>query len=442
MKLSQLANWTNGTYLQDAEFFGVSIDSRTTQAGNLFVAFVGNTVDGHEFAASAVANGATAIMAQHPIAEIEVPILLVEDCLQALTDCARHYRTKLKAKVLALTGSNGKTTVKEMLSCLLPQGSYASKGNFNNHLGVPINLLNVPEDVKFALFELGANQRGDIAHTSALVRPDMALINNIGPAHLGGFGSIEGVASAKGEIYQSLGNDGIAVVNDDDAFAHFWDEINFNHQVIRFSSNHPADVWAQHIASDDQGCYQFSLHVKQDRVPVRLSVPGKHQVQNALAAASMAYAAGLSLESIASGLAKFQGVDGRLRIRVGLNQATIIDDTYNANLESIRVGLAFLSKRAGEKIFVMGDLAELGLHATSQHHQVGEIAKHLGINQLYAVGPLTTATVEAFGNGAKHFASQKALIDYLKTHINQQSTVLVKGSRSARMEEVIKQLLK
>lgn len=442
MKLSQLAKWSHGTFTSDAEFFGVSIDSRTIKPGNLFVAFVGSSVDGHEFAAKAVANGASAIMAQRPILDVGVPVLLVDDCLKALTECAREYRNQISAKVLALTGSNGKTTVKEMLSMILPQPSFASKGNFNNHLGVPINLLNVQPDVRFALFELGANHKGDIAHTAGLVQPDIALINNIGPAHLGGFGSIEGVAIAKGEIYQSLNSSGTAIVNDDDEFAHFWDEVNLTHKVIRFSSKHHADVWADEIISDEHGCYQFIMHLGNQKVNVKLSAPGQHQVQNALAASSMAFAAGISAEDIANGLSKFHGVDGRLKLSLGLNQATIIDDTYNANLESIRVGLEFLSKHLGQKIFVMGDLAELGVHAQSQHRLVGQIAKSLGINQLYAVGAFTTETVEAFGDGAKHFSSQQDLIDFLKKNINQQSTILVKGSRSARMEEVIKQLSK
>lgn len=440
MKLSQLATWLGKNCEHDAEFYGVKIDSRQVEPGDLFVAFVGEKVDGHDFAHSAIDKGAVAILAQKPIANLSVPILLVDDCFTALTECAKQYRQQLKAKILALTGSNGKTSVKEMLAEILPQPRFASKGNYNNQLGVPINILNVPLDAAFAIFELGANHIGDIAYTSAMVKPDIALINNIGPAHLGGFGSIEGVAIAKGEIYQSLSSDGIAVVNDDDDYAHFWDDALRNEKVIRYSATHEADVWAEQLQTDDNACYSFELHHGHQYQRVNLNVPGRHQVLNALAAASMAFAAGVNVQHIVAGLERFSGVSGRLKIYKGHHDSTIIDDTYNANLASIKVGLEYLAKRPGVRIFVMGDLAELGDYSENQHRQIGHIAKGLGIEHLFAVGQSTPVTVQSFGDGAIHFDSREHLIDCLGPQLNHQVTVLVKGSRSAKMEEVVKQL--
>ena len=440
MKLSELAKWLDKSCEIDAEFTAVKIDSRQVEPGDLFVAFVGEKVDGHDYAHQAVEKGAVAILAQKPIANLTVPILLVEDCFEALTKSAKFYRQHLNAKILALTGSNGKTSVKEMLAEILPQPRFASKGNYNNQLGVPINMLNVPLDAQFAIFELGANHKGDIAYTAAIVRPDIALINNIGPAHLGGFGSIEGVAIAKGEIYQSLSKHGIAIVNDDDHYAHFWDDEFKTRNVIRYSAEHKSDIWAEQLQADENACFSFNLHHGLEHHLVKLNVPGRHQVLNALAASSMALAAGVDTKHIVNGLERFSGVLGRLKIYKGHHNAIIIDDTYNANLASIKVGLEYLAKRPGVRIFVIGDLAELGEHSEYQHRQIGHIAKDLGIEHLFAVGHSTPVTVQSFGDGGLHFDSREHLVACLEPQLNQQVTVLVKGSRSAKMEEVVKQL--
>lgn len=440
MKLSQLALWLSTPCDLDLEITGVSIDSRTVKPGNLFVAFEGEKLDGHAFAADAVNKGAIAVMAEKSVPGIGVPVFVVKNCLQALTECAKQYRHQLSGKVIALTGSNGKTTVKEMLAHVIPQPRFVSLGNFNNHLGVPINLLSVKSDIDYAIFELGANHQGDIAHTAGIVQPDIALINNIGPAHLGGFGSLEGVAIAKGEIYESLQSEGIAVINDDDTFAHFWDNTIAHRHTIRYSSLHQADVWADNIHADANICYQFNLHFQKQTRYIHLKVPGRHQVQNALAATSLALAAGVSLEDVASGLAMFSGVNGRLNVSTGYHQSTLIDDTYNANLESVRVGLEFLAQRNGKKLFVLGDLAELGEHAQSQHSQVGQIAKQLGIDQLFAIGPSAFYAVEAFGAGGHHFMTREDLVEQVKKYLNPEANVLVKGSRSAKMEEIIRKL--
>ncbi len=443
MRLATFANYlgVDSHGFNEIHFNEVKIDSRKVNPGDLFVAFKGLQVDGHDYAMAAVENGAIAILAQKPLPTISVPVIVVSDCFAALTHAAQEYRKTWNTKVLALTGSNGKTTVKEMIALILPSPRFATQGNFNNELGVPINILNVKPECKFAIFELGANHKGDIAYTAELVKPDISLINNIGPAHLGGFGSIEGVAIAKGEIYQALPQEGIAIINDDDQYAHYWDNIIASRLVFRFSSSHPTDVWADSIEVDEWGSYSFNLHAETERVSVKLKVPGRHQVQNALAAASMCYAAGLSLQSIAQGLASFTGVKGRLNILTGFHEAKIIDDTYNANLESIRAGLQYLASCSGKKILVIGDLAELGEFSVDQHKQIGIIAKELKIDELLAIGQYTTHSVSAFGKDAIHFEDREHLVNYLKKILNQQTNVLIKGSRSSRMEEIVHKIL-
>jgi UDP-N-acetylmuramoyl-tripeptide--D-alanyl-D-alanine ligase len=435
-----MAAWLNISIDVDVEISGVCIDTRQLKPQQLFVAFPGEKVDGHDYVKMALEKGASAVMVIRQLADVNVPQLVVKDSLQALTTLAQCYRNQLKCKVMALTGSNGKTSVKEMLAQIMPQSAFASKGNFNNHLGVPINILNVPEHCEYAVFELGANQKGDIALTAGLVKPDVALINNIGPAHLGGFGSIDGVAIAKGEIYDALQSQGFAIVNDDDAYAHFWDEQLLDVQVLRYSSEHPADVWASDIVLLPSGCYRFQLHAAGQEQTVELRVPGRHQMQNALAAAAMASALSISFAQIAQGLMRFTGVGGRLNIMVGHHEATVIDDTYNANLASVQAGLEVLAKREGEKILVIGDLAELGEFVEAQHAQIGEIARKLGIHKLFAVGQSTPSSVAAFGEGGYHFPSQEALVAQLRKCLHKQVNVLVKGSRSSRMEEVVKQI--
>lgn len=441
MKLSEIAKCLGLNCTEEQEILGVSIDSRKTKPHDLFVAFHGEHVDGHDFIRDAIQNGATAILAQKPVENLSVPIFVVKDCLEALTKIAVVHRQSLKLKVLALTGSNGKTTVKEMLACILPTSAFISHGNFNNQLGVPINMMSLKSDNDFAVFELGANMLGDIAHTAELVQPDITLINNIGPAHLGKFGSIEKIALAKGEIYQKLSPQGVAVINDDDRFSHFWDALVQHHEVLRYSSKHPADVWASNVISHEKDSYHFLLHFGHQNIAIQLSVPGCHQVDNALAAASMALAAGMSLEQIKQGLESFSGVQGRLNFKVGLNHSVVIDDTYNANAASMEAGLKVLTSQKGKKIFVMGDIGELEHYAESEHARVGKIAKELGIHELLAVGQQSQLAVKSFGQGAIHFHSQDELLNYLKPHLSKDVSVLVKGSRSSKMENIVKQII-
>lgn len=440
MKLSEIAKVLEIPCEAEQEIAGVGIDSRMAMPQQMFVALKGEHVDGHDYVLQAIEHGAVAILAERDLV-VKVPVLVVDNAQAALTKIACHHRQTLNLKVLALTGSNGKTTVKDMLGCIFQEHAFVSKGNFNNQLGVPINLMALNETHHYAVFELGANHVGDIQETARMVKPDIALINNIGPAHLGKFGSIEQVAKAKGEIYEQLSSSGIAIVNDDDFYAHYWDDLFTHLEVLRFSSQHPADIWASDIQEHQASCYQFKLHFGSQTQEIILSVPGRHQVQNALAAASMALAAGLSLLQIQKGFASFSGVKGRLNFKQGLHGCVVIDDTYNANLASFRAGIQLLTAQLGTKILVMGDIAELEHYAQSQHQELGAMAKDLGVDYLLGLGPHSLYAVQTFGDGAMHFAEASQLIETLKMHLNADATVLVKGSRSSKMENIVQEIV-
>jgi UDP-N-acetylmuramoyl-tripeptide--D-alanyl-D-alanine ligase len=442
MNLKQLAKCMGQTVELETEIEGLAVNDQLIKPGYVFVATKGSKLDGHDFAKSAEAKGAIAIIAEKPIAGLTIPVFLTMDYLADLTKIAKQHRQALDIKIMALTGSNGKTTVKDMLAEIMPESCYVSHGNFNNHLGVPINLMSVRANHDMAVFELGANSKGDIAHTASLLSPDICLINNIGPAHLGGFGSLDGVASAKGEIYQALKPGGIAIVNDDDVYAHYWDGFLVNKKILRFSSQHQADIYASNIEFKSDGCFAFKIHFSQgESISIQLQVPGRHQVQNALAAASMSYAAGIDVLFIQQGLCQFRGVRGRLNILKGPNGSTIIDDSYNANLASIKAGIDVLASYPGIRILAIGDVAELGEHSQVQHEAIGIYAKERGINQLFAVGNACQYTVAAFGSGGKHFANRQSLAQHLRACLNDRVSVLVKGSRSSRMDEIIQLMI-
>ena len=428
-------NMTNQP-LENTLVLSVGIDSRHVTPGQLFVAIQGERFDGHTFIPDAVKKGAIGVVCLHAIPDVDIPQFVVADTIQALADIATFHRRQIvNAGIIALTGSNGKTTVKEMIASILPQPSFATSGNFNNHLGAPLSVLQLQPKHRYAVFELGANHQGEIAHTVSIVKPQVALINNIAPAHIGEFGSIDGVASAKGEIYKGLTENGIAVVNDDDDYAHFWDNALVDKQVIRFSSRHKATVHAQDIAFDEHGCAQFILVVPEGSVHIQLTVPGAHNVSNALAAAACTSALGISLTDIQRGLSQFSGVKGRMTFLPGKQNAVIIDDTYNANLRSVLTALDVLAKRDGCRIFVFGDMGELGPWSEQHHREVGLAARDLGIDKLMTCGIQSEAASQAFGVGATHYTSQDDLVSDLK--LDATTTVLVKGSRSSAMENIV-----
>ncbi len=441
MNLQNIATILSQSHSANTEITAICTDSRQIKPGNLFVAIEGEHFDGHLFVKEVEEKGASAVIVKKRIAGVFIPQFVVVDPLMALAQIASAHRKEVRCPTIALTGSNGKTSVKEMISSILPPPSHATKGNLNNHIGAPLSVLALNAEHRYAVFELGANHPGEIAHTVAVVKPDVALINNIAPAHVEGFGSIEGVARAKGEIYQGLEQTGIAVVNDDDHYAHFWDDILLDKKIIRFSLDHTADIYTQDVRLDLQGCGQFTVIFPSGHIDLQLQVPGLHNIRNALAAAACCYALGISLADIEQGLKQFTGVKGRMTMLTGKNQSTIIDDTYNANLRSVLAGLEVLAKRTGDKIFVFGDMGELGDWATEHHEEVGVAARRLGINQLLTCGAYSKLTSQAFGNGGQHFASQDDIVHFLSNKLSSNTTVLVKGSRSSAMEKIVQKLL-
>lgn len=419
----------------------ICIDSRKVKPGDLFVALQGDNFDGHNFIKDAAAQGAVAVLCSKIDDQIMIPQIQVPDTVQALAQLATHYRQSINCPVIALTGSNGKTSVKEMIASILPKPAHATPGNFNNHIGAPLSVLQLQQDHRYAVFELGANHIGEIAYTVGIVKPQVSLINNIAPAHIGEFGSIEGVARTKGEIYQGLGKDGTAVINDDDHYAHFWDELLVGKKVLRFSTKKQADVYARNIALDEEGCANFELVLPIGTAEISLQIPGVHAVQNALAAATCCYAVGISLTDIVSGLNAFRGVAGRMTFLSGKNQSIIIDDTYNANLHSVLTAVDVLAKRQGCRILVLGDLGELGSWTQQHHEEIGQAAQRHGIDLLMSCGTHSEYSSKAFGDTAKHYQSQDELARDLLSKLDKDTTVLVKGSRSAAMEKIVHQLV-
>lgn len=441
MNLNKIAELFGHSGANDILITGVCIDSRQVKPGNLFIALRGERFDGHDFIQEASAKGAVAVLCHQVNNEVDIPQFVVADTLQALAKIATYHRQTITCPIIALTGSNGKTTVKEMIASILPQPAHATHGNLNNHIGAPLSVLQLTPEHRYAVFELGANHLGEIAYTAAVVKPQVALINNIAPAHIGEFGSIDGVAHAKGEIYQALALNGTAVVNNDDDYAHFWDELLVGKKALRFSLTKPADVYAQGIHFNEQGCAHFELILPTGDAKVMLQVPGEHNVRNALAAAACCYAVGIALSDIVKGLEQFRGVAGRMTFLNGKNKSLVIDDTYNANLRSVLTAVDVLAKRDGRRILVLGDMGELGDWTQRHHEEVGQAALRQGIDLLMTCGIHSKYTSKAFGASAKHYNSQEELARDLLHKLDANTTVLVKGSRSAAMEKIVRQLV-
>ena len=437
MALSTIAVWTHGRLLgADAEVAGVAIDSRRLQPGELFVALSGERVDGHDYLAAAAARGAVAALVMRRV-DSALPQVLVDDTTLALGDLASAVRAQRSARVVGITGSNGKTTVKTLAAAILSRHgrTHVSTGNYNNEIGLPLTLLALPPDAEYAVLEMGAGKPGDIAYLAAIARPDIGLVNLIAPAHLERMGSVEGVAETKGALYQALPADGVAIINADDAFASFFVGLAGARRQLRFGLEHPADVRADILDARVDGS-RFVLRTPQGDAEVALPLPGRHNVANALAAAAIALALEVPLATIVAGLQQASAVTGRL-VRTALpGGGTLLDDSYNANPGSMAAAIDTLALAGGERWLVLGDMAELGTDARVLHAGIGTRARERGIERLFAVGPLGAATVAAFGSGAQHFADQPALIAALRAQLHAGVTCLVKGSRSAAMERV------
>ncbi|MEJ2345088.1 MAG: UDP-N-acetylmuramoyl-tripeptide--D-alanyl-D-alanine ligase [Gammaproteobacteria bacterium] len=424
----------------DASFSHVSTDTRTLRPGDLFVALRGPSFDGHQFVAQAARNGACAVMVAHEVVTA-LPQLVVGDARAALGRLAALWRGQCPVPLVAVTGSNGKTTTKEMIAAILRQRGQvlATRGNLNNEIGVPLTLLELQDRHQFAVVEMGANHAGEIAVLTGWAKPDVAVITNAAAAHLEGFGSIEGVARAKGEIFSGLGADGVAVINADDPYAGVWCECAAQARVVTFGLQQAADVRARWEPRG--GGSHLRLHTGAGEVELELPLPGRHNVMNALAAVAAALAAGADLEDVSRGLPTLAAEAGRLQVRAAPGGMQVYDDTYNANPASLAAALQVLAAADGCKWLVLGDMAELGGDAASLHEQVGRLAREAGVERLYALGELSRRAASAFGRGARHFDRWQALAEAVRADWQAPGAVLVKGSRSMHMERVVEALL-
>ncbi|MCP2040230.1 UDP-N-acetylmuramoyl-tripeptide--D-alanyl-D-alanine ligase [Neisseria sp. HSC-16F19] len=420
-------------------------DSRQAQAGDVFVALAGDKHDAHDFVADVLARGAYALVSRADCAALP-RTFAVADTLQALQDLAAAWRAQMKPFVFGITGSSGKTTVKEMLAGILrhafgDDAVLATAGNFNNHIGLPLTLLQLNGGHRYAVIEMGMNHMGELAELTRIARPDVALVNNALRAHVGcGFDGVGDIAKAKSEIYQGLPENGLALIPQEDAHAAVFQAATQGVRQQTFGVD-GGDVHARHITLAPLSC-RFELVCGGDSVAVMLPAPGRHNVHNAVAAAALAQAAGVGLGDIAEGLAAFANIKGRLQIKAGIKEATLIDDTYNANPDSMKAALDVLAQLPAPRVFVMGDMGELGEdEAAAMHAEVGAYARALGIEAAYFVGDNCAHAAEAFGGQGLWFAAKDPLIQVLGHDLPPQAQVLVKGSRFMAMEEVVAALL-
>jgi UDP-N-acetylmuramoyl-tripeptide--D-alanyl-D-alanine ligase len=438
MDLREMAGALDAKVLgPEAIFSGVSTDTRLIQGGDLFVAIEGPNYDGHAFLGEARNKRAAAALVHRPVAS-ELPRVQVEDTRLALGSLAAYWRQKFDCPVIAVTGSNGKTTVKEMIGSILElEGSVlVSGGNLNNDIGLPLVLCRLRQEHRVAVLEMGMNHTGEIDYLTRIARPQVAVITNAAAAHLEGLGSVEAVAEAKAEIFNGLKTDGVAVVNADDHFSSLWRRRVRDFRCITFGIEQPATITIDRLEISETGS-EFSLYTPIGTCEVSLPLPGRHNILNALAATAAAISVGVKLSQIKAGLEMIDPVSGRLQLRPGHRGAAVIDDTYNANPRSVAAALEVLESSPGTKIFVLGDMKELGSRSEEMHAEVGTQAKQAGIDYLLAHGALSRYAAEAFGNGARHFEDKAGLIEVLNQELDANTTVLVKGSRGMKMEEVV-----
>ncbi|HEY0332609.1 MAG TPA: UDP-N-acetylmuramoyl-tripeptide--D-alanyl-D-alanine ligase [Stenotrophomonas sp.] len=454
--LSLIAHWAGGElHGDDVMIDAVSNDTRTLATGSLYVALRGERFDGHDFAGDALIRGASALLVERLLPDIELPQVLVADAELALARVASGMQRGRATGVFAITGSNGKTSVKTLLLSILQhvqevdgQRVYATPGNRNNEIGLPLAVIAAPDDADFAVYEMGAGKPGDIAYLTDIARPDFALVNNIAPAHLERMGSLLGVAQTKGAIYAALPSEGVAVINADDAFGTWFEQHIVQPQlsgrrVIRFGLQASAEVRAHDIRLEPQSA-RFTLVAPTGQVAVMLHLPGRHNVRNALAAAALAIGAGIGLDRIAEGLAHAKPVAGRQIAHVLPGGALLIDDSYNANPGSLEAAIDALAG-PGEGWLVLGDMRELGPEGAALHAAAGRRAREGKLSRLYALGELSAHAARAFGQGGRVFASHADLAAALHADIASHTTtpvrVLVKGSRGSAMDKIVTALL-
>jgi UDP-N-acetylmuramoyl-tripeptide--D-alanyl-D-alanine ligase len=428
---------------EDRAYSQVCTDTRTLSRGELFVALRGPRFNGNEFVAQAHAAGAAGAVVDTPQVTPLAQVIVAES-EAALARAAQQWRGRFDIPVIGVAGSNGKTSTKEMTAAILARSGacLATRGNLNNHIGVPLTLLRLGPEHRSAVIEMGANQSGDVAALAELAAPTIGLITNAGAEHLEGFGTLEAAARAEGEMVEALPAAGTAVINEDDPYAPLWRDLT-RAKVVGFGMGAGAAWRAEdlHCDVDAEGFKtRFTLVSPLGRAPVMLELAGRHNVMNALGAAAAAAAAGATLEHIVAGLAVVRAVPGRLQFKRAVGGAWLIDDSYNANPSSVRAGIEVLAQLDGKKWLVLGDMAELGDFATSSHAEIGEFARAHGVERLFATGALTVGTVESFGAGGQWFPDAQALAAALITSANSGVRMLVKGSRMNRLERVVEAL--
>ena len=443
MRLSAAAAALNGTLTgADRRFTGVSYDSRTLRPGELFVALRGPARDGHDFIPDAFAKGACGALVEQEAA-YPLPVVRVDDARKQSGLLAAHWRAGFDLPVIAVTGSNGKTTVKEMIASILSADAevLSTRGNLNNDIGVPLTLFRLSPDHRFAVVEMGANHSGEIRWLSRIAGPDVALITQCAPAHLEGFGSVTGVAQAKAEIYEGLAAGGVAVVNIDDDYSGLWLERSGKNRQITFGMAAAADVTATGVSTDPGAARtRFSLVSRSGKVDAELRLHGRHNILNALAAAACCIAVDIPLEQIRAGLGRVLPIKGRMEMKTGLCGARIFDDTYNANPMSLDAALKVVCGLSGRPWLVLGDMGELGGTSRAYHEEAGARARALGIERLYGIGELAAHAVRGFGAGASHYGLQDDLVATLQRELRPGVNLLVKGSRSMALERVVNAL--
>jgi UDP-N-acetylmuramoyl-tripeptide--D-alanyl-D-alanine ligase len=442
MQISKAAEILQAKYYgEDVYFTGCSTDTRTLKDKELFIALHGENFNGHDYLDKAKAVGASAVLVEEKrddSGSFSGPSIVVKNTRQAMGELAKSWRAGFSMPVVAITGSNGKTTVKEMVTGILSckASVLATQGNLNNDIGVPLTLFGLGEEHQYAVIEMGANHPGEIEWLSDIAQPTVVTITQCAPAHLEGFGSIEGVAHAKSEIFSGLPEDGVAVINGDDDFAELWLEKSSHSNQLTFGLDSGNEVTAESILiEEDKSSLQMITPV--GNIELTLNLPGRHNIMNALEAAACAISLGISLATIKQGLEAISAVKGRLQIKSGLKQCRIIDDTYNANPASLDVALKVLEKFHGRHWLVIGDMGELGDDSEALHARAGEISKASGVERLYALGELTRASAESFGEGARHVDNHEQLAELLSEEITADVTILIKGSRAMGMEYLV-----
>ncbi len=443
MDLQAAARATAGTLIGDNRaFIGVSTDSRTVAAGQLFVALRGASFDGHDYLSTAVEHGAVAgMVAEDAVATLpalSISLLQVADTRLALGALAADWRRRCAVPLFAVTGSNGKTTTKEMIASIL-RAAYgdavlSTPGNFNNDIGLPLTLFQLSAEHRAAVVEMGMNHPGEIAYLAGIARPNTALVTNAQRAHLAGLGSMEAIASEKGSIFSGLAKDGIAVFSADDRWADLWRRQSSACRTMTFGFEHSADVQGESFIHGLES--RLRVKTASEEIEVELALPGRHNASNALAAATACLASGISLACVGVGLRTFRGMKGRLQRRAAMHGAILLDDTYNANPDSVRAGIDVLAATVGRKVLVLGDMGEIGEMSAQFHDEIGGYAKSQGIDRLLALGTLSAIAARNFGSGGDHFDQIDKLLAVLNAELMPQTTVLVKGSRFMRMERV------